>query len=124
MEHQYKDLSFEMPDNNNNNNNNNNNKDEKLPIELFQIINTELSDVLLHNSIEEIDDETDGPIDFIQKIVDHVKKDFENVVESNKRKTFLRVLTKVFATLLSVKTDNFEKIINLINISISSVIKS
>ena len=120
MEHQYKDLSFEMPDNNNNNNNN----DEKLPIELFQIINTELSDVLLHNSIEEIDDETDGPIDFIQKIVDHVKKDFENVVESNKRKTFLRVLTKVFATLLSVKTDNFEKIINLINISISSVIKS
>ena len=122
MEHQYKDLSFEMPDNNNNNNNNNN--DEKLPIELFQIINTELSDVLLHNSIEEIDDETDGPIDFIQKIVDHVKKDFENVVESNKRKTFLRVLTKVFATLLSVKTDNFEKIINLINISISSVIKS
>ena len=123
MEHQYKDLSFEMPDNNNNNNNNNNN-DEKLPIELFQIINTELSDVLLHNSIEEIDDETDGPIDFIQKIVDHVKKDFENVVESNKRKTFLRVLTKVFATLLSVKTDNFEKIINLINISISSVIKS
>ena len=123
MEHQYKDLSFEMPDNNNNNNNNNNN-DEKLPIELFQIINTELSDVLLHNSIEEIDDETDGPIDFIQKIVDHVKKDFENVVESNKRKTFLRVLTKVFATLLNVKTDNFEKIINLINISISSVIKS
>ena len=38
MEHQYKDLFFEMPDNNNNN-------DEKLPIELFQIINTELSKI-------------------------------------------------------------------------------
>ena len=41
-----------------------------------------------------------------------------------KKKTFLSVLTKIFATLLSVKADNIEKIINLIKISMSTVVKS
>ena len=118
---EYVDLFFEKPDNNNNNNNNNN---EKLPIELFQLISIELNDALMHNYDGELDDETDGPIQFIQNIVENVKRDFDGVVESNERKTFLRIITKVFATLLSVKADNIEKIINIIRISLSSIIKS
>ena len=119
MAKEYVDLFFEMPENNNNNNEN-----EKLPIDLFQLINVELNDALLHNYESELDAERDGPIQFIQKIVKNVKGDFAGVVESNERKTFFRILTKVFATILSVKADNIEKIINIIKISLSMVIKS
>ena len=111
---------IEMPNEDENNNENDN---EKLPVALFQLIDAELRDVLLHNEGSESDDETDGPIQFIQNIVENVKRDFEGVVDGE-RKTFLRVLTKIFATLLSVKADNIEKIINLIKISLSTVIKS
>ena len=116
-------LFVEMPDENNNENENENDN-EKLPIALFQLINAELHDVLLYNESSESDDETDGPIQFIQSIVENVKKYFEGVVENGERKTFLHVLTKIFATLLSVKADNIEKIINLIKMSLSTMIKS
>ena len=120
MENEYVDLFFEKPDNNNNNE-----KDtQKLSIDLFQLINVELNDPLLHNYNGELDDETDEPTQFIQNIVENVKRDFDGVVESNERKTFLRILTKIFATLLSVKADNIEKIINIIKISLSAIIKS
>ena len=111
---------IEMPNEDENNNENDN---EKLPVALFQLIDAELRDVLLHNEDSQSDDETDGPIQFIQNIVENVKRDFEGVVDGE-RKTFLGVLTKIFATLLSVKADKIEKIINLIKISLSAVIKS
>ena len=41
-----------------------------------------------------------------------------------KKKAFLGVLTKTFAKLLSVKGDNIEKIINLMKISLSTVVKT
>ena len=57
-------LFFEMPDKNNNENENEiDNK--KLSIALFQLINAELHDMLLHNEGSKSDDETDGPIQFI-----------------------------------------------------------
>ena len=114
----FKEIEMWNEDENNNENNN-----DKLPIALFQFINAELCDVVLHNEGSESDDETDGPIQFIQNIVENVKRDFEGVVDEE-RKTFLHVLTKIFAALLSVKGDNIEKIINLIKISLSSLIKS
>ena len=58
------------------------NNNEKLPIELFKEIEVELLDNLLHNeSNADSDDETNGPIDFIRKIVDSVKEEFDGVVE-------------------------------------------
>ena len=116
-------LFFEMPDKNNNENENEIDN-EKLSIALFQLINAELHDMLLNNEGSKSDDETDGPIQFIQNIIENVQRDFEVVVENGERKTFLHVLTKIFATLLSVKADNIEEIINLIKISLSTVIKS
>ena len=109
---------IEVPHENENNN-------EKLLVALFQEIETELSELLfLQNEASESDDETDGPIQFIKNIVEKVKKDFDGVVVDEEKKTFLSVLTKIFATLLSVKADNIEKIINLIKISLSTAIKS
>ena len=97
------------------------NENEKLPIEIFQEIESELRYVL---DDSEWDDETDGPIQFIQNIVETVKKDFDGVLEDGERKTFLHILTRIFATFLSVKADNIEKIVKLIKLSISTVIKT
>ena len=98
--------------------------DEKLPVGLFREIETELLDLLLLNEGSESDDETDGPMQFIRNIVETVKRDFGGVVEDGERKTFLNILTKIFATLLSVKADNIEKIVKLIKLSVSTVIKT
>ena len=97
------------------------NENEKLPIEIFQEIESELRYVL---DDSESDDETDGPIQFIQNIVETVKKDFDGVLGDGERKTFLHILTRIFATFLSVKADNIEKIVKLIKLSISTVIKT
>ena len=92
-------------------------------VALFQEIESELHYVLSQNDGSESDDETDGPIDFIRNIVETVKRDFDGAVEEGERKTFLPILTKIFATLLSVKTENIEEIIRIIKLSISTVIK-
>ena len=100
---------------------------EKLPIELFQKLEVELLDSLLHkenNNVDISDDETDGPVDFIKQIVDNVRREFDELVEDGDRKTFLHLLTKILATVLSVKADNLEKIISLVKLTISKAIKT
>ena len=109
---------IEMPNENETFNEKNN---EKLPIEIFQEIESELRYVL---DDSDSDDETDRPEQFTQNIVETVKKDFDGVLEDGERKTFLHILTRIFATLLSVKTDNIGKIVKLIKLSISTVIKT
>ena len=79
--------------------------------------------LFLENEDGKSGDETDGPIQFIKNIVEKVKKDFDGVVVDEEKKN-LSVLTKIFTTILSVKADNIEKIINLIKISLSTVVKA
>ena len=111
-----------MPNENENNNENNN---EKLPLALFQDIEIELREMLfLEDEDSESGDETDGPVQFIKNIVERVKKDFDEIVVDEDKKAFLSVLTKIFATLLSVNADNIEKIISLIKISLSTIVKT
>ena len=65
---------IEMPNENENNN-------EKLPVALFQEIETELSELLFfQNEGSESDDEIDVPIQFIKNIVEKFKKDFDGVL--------------------------------------------
>ena len=78
----------------------NENKSEKLPIEIFQEIESELRYVL---NDSESDDETDETIQFIQNIVETIKKDLDGVLE---RKTSAHILTRIFAALLSVYRAN------------------
>ena len=111
-----------MPNENENNNENNN---EKLPLALFQDIEIELREMLfLEDEDSESGDETDDPVQFIKNIVERVKKDFDEIVVDEDKKTFLSVLTKIFATLFSVNADNIEKIISLIKISLSTIVKT
>ena len=71
-----------------------------------------------------MDDETDGPTDFIRQIVDKVREEFDGVVEEGDRKTFLHLLTKILAVLLSVKADSIEKIISVVKLTVSKVVKT
>ena len=73
----------------------NENKSKKLPIEVYQEIESELR-YMLNDS--EADDETDETIQFMQNIVETIKKDLNGVLE---RKTFADILTRIFAALLS-----------------------
>ena len=95
---------------------------ENLPIYLFQEIEADLRDNLLHSNSPK-NDQTDGAIDFIQGIVDKVKEEFEGLVQDEDRKTFLKILSKIFTILLSVKADNTEKIIKIVRFAISTVLK-
>ena len=70
------------------------------------------------------DDQTDGPLEFIQNIVDNVRSEFEEFLEDGDKKKFLRILSKIFTILLSVKADSSEKIIKIVKFSISTVLKT
>ena len=98
-------------------------KSEKLPISLFQETEADLCDRLMHNSSPE-DDQTDGLLEFMQNIVENVRSDFDNFIEDGDRKIFLKILTKIFAILLSVKADSTEKIIKIVKLSISTGLKT
>ena len=99
------------------------NNNEKLPISLFQEIEADLCDRLLHSNESE-NDQTDGPLDFIENIVENVKSEFDSFIEREDKKIFLKILTKIFAILLSVKADSTEKIIKIVKFSISTVLKT
>ena len=100
-----------------------NNESEKLPILFFQEIEADLCDRLMHRSSPK-DDQTDGPLEFIQNIVDKVRSEFEGFIEDGDKKKFLRILSKIFTILLSVKAHSSEKIIKTVKLSISTVLKT
>ena len=100
--------------------NENNNNIEKLPIELFREIEVKLLDLLVNT---DSDDETDGPINFIKQVVESVREEFDSVVEEEDKKTFIHLLSKILATLLSVKADSIENIIKLVKLTVSTIIR-
>ena len=100
--------------------NENNNNIEKLPIELFREIEVKLLDSLVNT---DSDDETDGPINFIKQVVESVREEFDSVVEEEDKNTFIHLLSKILATLLSVKADSIENIIKLVKLTVSTIIR-
>ena len=94
-----------------------------MSISLFKEIEDDLCDRLTQSSIPE-DDQTDGPLDFTENIVDNVRAEFEQFVEDGDKKIFLRILSKIFTILFGVKADNSEKIIRIVKFSISTVLKT
>ena len=96
-------------------------ENSKLPTYLFQEIKSELTNIIIDESSPE--EETDGAFELIRNIVDNVRSEIENFVENEDLKKFLYVLTKVFTLLLNIKVDNTEKIINIVKLAISSILK-
>ena len=97
----------------------NNNNGKQLPISLFQEIEADLCDRLMHTyggSPEE--DQTDGALEFSQNIFDNVRSECEGFLEDGDKKKFLRILSKIFTVMLNVKADSSEKIIKIVKFSI------
>ena len=98
------------------------NIEKELPISLFEGIEAELCDRLLHRDSPK-EDETDRAIEFIKYIVDTVRSEFDGLIKDRNQKKFLNALTKSFTILLSVKADSAEKIIKIVKLSVSTVLK-
>ena len=96
-------------------------ENSKLPTYLFEVIKSELTNIIIDESSPE--EETDGAFELIRNIVDNVRSEIENFVENEDLKKFLYVLTKVFTLLLNIKVDNTEKMINIVKLAISSILK-
>ena len=63
------------------------NKGEQLPISLFQETEAELCDRLMHGYESSPEDhQTDGPLEFIQNIVDNVRTESEDFIEDEDKK--------------------------------------
>ena len=97
-------------------------ENSKLPTYLFEEIESEITNIIIDESSPE--EETDGAFELIRNIVDNVRSEIENFVENEDLKKFLYVLTKVFTLLLNVKVDDTEKIINIVKLAISSILKN
>ena len=95
-------------------------KEEQLPIALFQEIEAEICDQILHTVQG---DESDGAIDFIKEIVENIKLEIDSLVQNNNKKTFLNILSKTVTILLSVKIDTPEKIIKVVKLIVSTALK-
>ena len=95
-------------------------EEEQLPTELFQEIEAELCDHILH-TVE--GDETDGAIDFIKETVENIKLEIDSLVQNSNKKTFLNTLSKIITILLSVKVDTPEKIIKVVKLIVTTTLK-
>ena len=93
-----------------------------LLVSLFQEIEQELSLILFNNKNEV--DSTDGSLDFIENLVNTIQVEFDGILsENNKKKLFIKSLTKIFTILLSVKADSTEKIKQIVKLAINMVFK-
>ena len=93
-----------------------------LLVSLFQEIEQELS-LMLFNNKNEVDS-TDGSLDFIENLVNTIQVEFDGILsENNKKKLFIKSLTKLFTILLSVKADSTEKIKQIVKLAINMVFK-
>ena len=81
----------------------------------------ELTNIIIDEISSE--EETDGAIDTIRIIVDNVRSEIENFGGNDDLKKFLYVLTKIFTLLLNVKVNNTEKIVSIVKLAISSILK-
>ena len=97
------------------------NEPETLPNSLLKEIEVELSDNLIHTEVA--DDQTDGTVEFILNIIEKVKAEIDLFLIDSDKVVFLHILTKIFTVLLSVKADTPEKIIKIVRIAISTILK-
>ena len=102
----------------------NNNTNDPLSIEILDEIETEL-DHLFGDEINDIEfsDNTDVSIDFLKEVVEKIKTEFDGILEDPNKKRYLEVFSRIFSRLSTLKVDNFEKIANIIIISLSKVVK-
>ena len=94
---------------------------ETFPNSLLKEIEFELFDNFIHTEVA--GDQTDDAVEFIQNIIENVKAEIDLFLIDSDKAIFLHILTKTFTVLLSVKADTPEKIIKIVRIAISTILK-
>ena len=95
---------------------------KQLPTYLFEDIEGELTSPLFLDTGNS-EEETDGASDFIKNIVDKIKKDIEKANLNGDLTKFIHTLTKIFTLLLNIKVDTGEKIIKIVKLLNSLIVK-
>ena len=85
-------------------------EEEQLPVELFQEIEAEVCDHILHTAEG---DETDGAIDFIKEIVENTKLEIDSLVQNNNTKTFLNTLSKIMYLIIECSDTRYKSLTKL-----------
>ena len=80
-------------------------------LSLMQEIDKKIGEKVLETSNEE--DSTDGPLTFIENLVNNLQAEFDETIGSDgEKKLFITSLTRIFAILLSTRADTAEKKLN------------
>lgn len=91
-------------------------------IPLFQEMELELSRKLFKQESDV--DSTERPLNFMENLTENLVEEFDKMLGGDvEKKVFLKLLTKIFAILLSNREDSFEKIKNVIKAAIKTVIR-
>ena len=96
---------------------------EKIPTNLFEEVEEELTKLLIAETTEEMGEETDGAFDVIANIVGKIKHQIEKENFNEGLKNFLFSLTKIFTLLLNIKVDTGDKIIKIVQLLNSLIAK-
>ena len=83
----------------------------KIPTNLFEKVEEELTKLLIAENTEEMGEETDSAFDVIANIVGKIKHQIEKENFNEGLKNFLFTLTKI---LLNIKVDTGDKIIKIV----------
>lgn len=95
---------------------------KSIRLHYFKKLKKKLSEKLFNNETSE--DSTDGPLNFIENLVNNLQGEFEETLGENAdRKLFVRSLIKVFTILLSVKADSAKKIKQIVKLANNAVVK-
>ena len=76
--------------------------------------------------VEQIDDvdSTNGVFDFLEDLYDKFQEELQELIgEDSEKKTFIKVLTRIFGVLLNTKVNSLDKILGILKIAVKTVIK-
>ena len=91
----------------------------QLPTFVFEEAEEELTKLFILDGGEEID----GAVDLVAHIVDKVRRQIEKKDFGERLKQFLITLTKIFTLLLNIKVDTAEKIVKIVELLNSLIVK-
>ena len=95
----------------------------QLPTYLFEEAEEELTKLLISETGEIGEEETDGAFDLIAQIVGKIRHQIEKEDFGEVLKNFLIALAKIFTLLLNIKVDTSDKIIKIVQLLNSLIAK-
>ena len=102
-------------------------EEEKEEIEIdasffFQEMEKELKEFLLEQQVE--GDSKDGAFEFVSNLTNRIQEEFDEIIgQDTDKKSFIKLLMRIFALLLNTKVDSVDKIKRILKIAINTMLK-